>query len=279
MPTAPKTETPHSPSNAAIAVADPRRATRFVRGLVMGMRCGIVAVDRDGCLILANDPAVQILELDDQAIEGVPIERAIGAHPQLARILRDSFSMASLPNRAEIDLTYPGDRRKTLGFTISMVPDGDGNVTGAAMFFKDLTHVEHKEEQERLRDRLASLGQMSANLAHEIRNPLASIEVTCSLLKRRFEPATSGRELLEKIIAEVRRLNRTITSSLEYVRPLSLSTQLHPFEAVLDDALAVATSRRGKPGIAIARECRAELPPFLMDRGQLRWRRSVTRAR
>lgn len=236
----------------------------------MGMRCGIVAVDRFGDLILANDPAVQILELDDLAKEGTPIETALHTHPQLARILRDSFAMASLPNRAEIDLVYPRERTKTLGFTLSMVPGADGHVTGAAMFFKDLTHVEHKEEQERLRDRLASLGQMAANLAHEIRNPLASIEVTCSLLKRRMDPETSGREMLEKIINEVRRLNRTITSSLEYVRPLSLSARLHALRPVLDDALAVATGRRGRPGIEIVRSYGDDLPPFLMDRGQLR---------
>ena len=76
--------------------------------------------------------------------------------------------------------------------------------------------------------------------------------------------------MLEKIIGEVRRLNRTITSSLEYVRPVSLNAQMHSLEAVLDDALAVATSRRGKPGIEVVRELAADLPPFLMDRGQLR---------
>jgi signal transduction histidine kinase len=234
------------------------------------MRCGVVAVDRSGSLILLNEPARQILELDPAPPVGIPIEQALTAHPQLARILAEAFTMRSLPNRAEIDLTFGSDRRKTLGFTLSFVDDDRGGAVGAAMFFKDLTHVEHKEEQERLRDRLASLGQMSANLAHEIRNPLASIEVTCSLLKRRVPETDPGREMLDKINNEVRRLNRTITSSLEYVRPLRLSARICPIEPVLDEAVTVAVGRRGKPGIEIRRESDEPLQPFLMDRGQLR---------
>jgi signal transduction histidine kinase len=177
--------------------------------------------------------------------------------------------MSSLPNRAEIDLDCPPDRVKTIGFTLSMVPDDTGKLSGAAVFFKDLTHVEHKEEQERLKDRLASLGQMSANLAHEIRNPLASIEVTCSLLKRRLKDDGSL-EMLQKITSEVRRLNNTITSSLEYVKPLSLSPTLHDIDHLLDEAINVAQGRRGKPGIKVERLATEKLQPFLMDRAQLR---------
>jgi signal transduction histidine kinase len=112
---------------------------------------------------------------------------------------------------------------------------------------------------------------MAANLAHEIRNPLASIEVSCSLLKRRVDSADQGtRDLLDKIIAEVRRLNRTITSSLEFVRPLSLTLAPASLEAVLDEAITVATGRRGRPGIEIVRRYPEGAGPLLMDRTQLR---------
>jgi signal transduction histidine kinase len=234
------------------------------------MRCGILTVDRKGRLVVVNELAGQILELPNLPPPGAPVEDALSDHPQLARILRESFSMASLPNRAEIDLRCRSDKGKTIGFTLSMVPDDRGAPVGAAIFFKDLTHVEHKEEQERLRDRLAALGQMAANLAHEIRNPLAAIEVSCSLLKRRVDSNTEGVELLDKIIAEVRRLNGTITSSLEFVRPLSLSPAVSRLEPLLDEAVTVAEGRHGQPGIRVTRLYSSEVPPFLMDRGQLR---------
>jgi len=242
----------------------------FHRRLIEGMRCGILTVAADGRLVMVNEPARQILDMDEMPETGVPVEQALADHPQLAQILRESFRMSSLPNRAEIDLRCRSEKGKTIGFTLSMVHGEDGVPVGAAIFFKDLTHVEHKEEQERLRDRLAALGQMAANLAHEIRNPLASIEVTCSLLKRRLGPAEAAQDLLSKISDEVRRLNVTITSSLEFVRPLALTLAPSVIESVIDEALMVAIGRWGRESIRIDRKSADSIPPFLMDRGQLR---------
>lgn len=244
--------------------------TGFFHAIIQGMRCGILIIDRQGRLIMLNEPARQILEMPERPSPGVTVEQALREHPQLAQILRESFTMSSLPNRAEIDLRCRSDRGKTIGFTLSMIPAQDGRPMGAAIFFKDLTHVEHKEEQERLRDRLAALGQMAANQAHEIRNPLAAIEVSCTLLKRRLPQDAGGRDLLDKIIAEVRRLNRTITSSLEFVKPVSLSPAPTRIEPLLDEALTVAMGRRGKPGIRIEKKYARWIPAFRADRGQLR---------
>jgi PAS domain S-box-containing protein len=242
----------------------------FYRRLIEGMRCGILVIDSAGRVVMVNDHACTILELPRLPRRGAPIEEALAAHPQLAAILRESFSMSLLPNRAEIDLKSRSDNGKTIGFTLSLVPGSEGAPAGAALFFKDLTHVEHKEEQERLRDRLAALGQMAANLAHEIRNPLASIEVSSSLLKRRLSADAGERELVDKIVAEVRRLNRTITSSLEFVRPVSLTLAPASLDVVLDEALTVAVGRRGRPGLRVERTGESATPAFLMDRGQIR---------
>ncbi len=242
----------------------------FYRGLIEGMRCGILTVDREGRVVMLNEHARQILELPDGWRGGAPVEEALQEHPQLAQILRESFGMASLPNRAEIDLRTRSEKGKTIGFTLSLIPGDGGEPLGAAIFFKDLTHVEHREEQDRLRDRLAALGQMAANLAHEIRNPLASIEVTCSLLKRKLPAEGAERDLLEKIIAEVRRLNRTITSSLEFVRPTRVALAPASLDAVLEEAISTAVGRRGKPGISVERRYDPSLPAFLMDRGAIR---------
>jgi two-component system nitrogen regulation sensor histidine kinase GlnL len=234
------------------------------------MRCGILTIDRAGNVVMLNDHARQILELASETSEGASLDEVLAGHPQLAQILRESFAMASLPNRAEIDLRTRSECGKTIGFTLSLVPGEGGHPQGAAIFFKDLTHVEHKEEQERLKDRLAALGQMAANLAHEIRNPLASIEVSCSLLKRRLGDEASPRDLLDKIIAEVRRLNRTITSSLEFVRPVSLNLGEARLSDVLDEALATAAGRRGRADLRIVRSYDDAVEPMLMDRGQIR---------
>lgn len=247
--------------------------SRYLAGIVDGMRCGIIASDREGRLILLNEVARQILALPLVPDSGTPLIEVLAAHPSLARVLRESFEMANLPNRAELNLDLGSAGKKTIGFTLSMIPGCDGVVDGAALFFKDLTQIEHKEERERLRDRLAALGEMAASLAHEIRNPLASIEVSCALLKRRLESIQGGaevRELLAKVAAEVQRLNNTITSSLEFVRLVPLNPALAELPPLVDEAITVASRRVGKNGIAVETRYEADIPEFLMDRRQLR---------
>ncbi len=242
----------------------------FLKGLINGMRSGILATTRDGRLMMLNDIGAQILGLDEVPPIGTPIDEALSSQPGLVRLLRDSFTMISLPNRAELDLDSGGQGCRRIGFTLSMVSGQDDEPVGAAIFFKDLTQIEHKEEQERLKDRLAAVGQMAASLAHEIRNPLAAIEVSCTLLKRRMGSDKDGEKLLNKITAEVRRLNRTITSNLEFVRPVQLKLDSAELAPMLDEAISVAFERRGGPGIEVIRQYDESMPPMLMDRVQLR---------
>jgi signal transduction histidine kinase len=243
-------------------------APRFLLGLIDGMRCGILAIDRHGRLAMVNDLGREILGLESAAQPPAHLREALADHPQLTQVLLDSFTMASLPNRAELEL-HPGSARgKTIGYTLSMIPGRGDETLGAAIFFKDLTPIEQREEQERLRDRLAELGQMTASLAHEIRNPLASIEVTCSLIRRRLADERD-RSLLDKVNAEVQRLDHTITSSLEFVRPLSLDLGRARLKPILEEAIRVAQGRHGSTRVEVLSSL-ADVPPFLMDRERIR---------
>ena len=242
----------------------------FLKGLIDGMRCGVLSIDADGRLVLLNEHARRILELPDAPPRGTPLWRALPRHPEVVRALTESFRMSTLPNRAEMELGGSSRVRRSIGFTLSMVSGRDGELCGAAMFFKDLTPIEHKEEQERLKDRLAALGQMAASLAHEIRNPLASIEVNCKLLGRRLDGDRACHGLLAKITAEVKRLNGSVDSALRYVRPVSVNLTPSELIPLLEEAIGVVERRRGRPGIEIRRDFRGDIPAFLMDGALLR---------
>jgi signal transduction histidine kinase len=244
--------------------------TAFLRGLLAGIRCGVLAIDRRGDLVVINNHGCEILGFDQSPRAGTPVDVALADHPNLVRVLADAFTLANLPSRAELDL---GPRRREgtrIGFTVSHVPGDDGECAGAAVFFKDLTRIERSEEQERLKDRLAALGEMAARLAHEVRNPLASIEVTCGLLRRRLSNDEAGRDLIDKITEEVRRLNGTVTSSLEFVKPVASSFKAGELIPILDQSILVAQRHLGAEGLTIRVKRRCEIPPFRMDPDQLR---------
>lgn len=237
----------------------------FLHGLIGGLRCGVLAVQRDGRIVLINEIGRNALALPELIQAGDPMRVALGPHPQLIDLLEESFVSDRLPNRAEIPL-HPGRAdSKTLGFTLSHIQDDDGQVIGTAMFFKDLTPIEHREEQERLQERLAAVGQMAASLAHEIRNPLASIGVSCKLVGRKLVAAGIETTLIDKITGELNRLNHTVTSCLDFVRPVALQFEDGHVEPLLRDAIAVALERTKPKQVRIDTRFGADLPALRMD--------------
>ena len=112
-----------------------------------------------------------------------------------------------------------------IGYTLSVIRDDAGHAVGAVLFFKDLTRVEQQEERERLRDRLASLGEMAAGIAHELKNPLAGIEVMAGLLRRQVPDSPDAQSLLADIISEAKLANAIVVEMLEFVRPVRLQME------------------------------------------------------
>ena len=173
---------------------------RFFRHIVASMRNGVIAVRRDGTLALVNGEAYRIFSLSARPEDiGRPFADVLRTRTDVVRVLTAAFELSHLPNRAELRLK---DLDRVIGYTLSQVKDDDHDTTGVVMFFKDLTEVEQREERERLRDRLASLGEMAAGIAHELKNPLAGIEVAAGLLRRQVPDSVAAQTLLADIISE-----------------------------------------------------------------------------
>jgi len=105
-----------------------------------------------------------------------------------------------------------------LGFSSSQMKDPDGEIIGRVFIFQDLTPIKQMEERVRVADRLAGMGEMAAELAHEIRNPLASIAGSSQLLRESGDVQDDKATLLEIIERESKRLNTLISGFLSYAR-------------------------------------------------------------
>jgi nitrogen-specific signal transduction histidine kinase len=242
---------------------------RFLGWLVGSMRSGLVAIDRAGALAAVNPGACRMLGVAGPDV-GRSCREALRHQPMVLGLLRSALDGKERPSRAELTLEPVGGQpARTIGFTLDTVRDDDGSVQGAALVFRDLTPFERQDEQSRLRDRLASLGQMAAGLAHELRNPLTGMELLAGLLKRRLAGQPEELALLVELMSELRSLSRTVTESLEFVRPIPLAREpVDPVE-LLEESLALARSRVPFAG-AIEREYDEELPAILADAEQLR---------
>ena len=137
------------------------------------------------------------------------------------------------------------------------------------LFFKDLTQVEQLEERERLRDRLASLGEMAAGIAHELKNPLAGIEVMAGLLRRQVPDSTDAQSLLADIISEAKLANAIVVEMLEFVRPVRLQVERTDLADVLQQSVTLAESKAPRGDVAVQTDVEPGLPMIEGDHHQL----------
>jgi signal transduction histidine kinase len=207
----------------------------FAHALLLSLRSGLIAVDAGGRIAAISSEAARLLGVAPRL--GVPAAEALAGQPDVLAQLDAAREGRGAP-RAELRLCAPGGEAHTIGYTALPVAAG-----GAAILFRDLTPIEQQSEQERLTGRLAALGQMAAGLAHEIRNPLASIELLAGLVAR--EPGASAglKELAGEISREVSAIEATVEACLAWVRPEPAQRAPLALAALVEDALRRALAR------------------------------------
>ncbi len=187
--------------------------------ILSSFRAGIVAVSLDGTIGYINPIGKRILS-------GCSLEIGENIHARAGeniffRVLSEAVAMHYLPTRVEVELPGRDEDHQYLGFTLSELREGDRRI-GICAFFKDLTQVEIAEENENLNQRLMLLGQMAAGLAHEIRNPMASIGVHCSILKNHLSQNGKLLSSVTMIAQEIEKVEFIIRECLNFVRPAEL---------------------------------------------------------
>ena len=256
----------HASRQAGPAPSSPVIAPDFFRCLVANMRSGVLAIDRDGRLVLLNEEARRLFRLTDRDLTGQRFEHVLAEHPDVLRVLSGVFDRPTLPSRAEIRLKSTDT---VVGYSLSLVRSDAGTVIGAAMFFKDLTYVEQMEERARLRDRLAAVGEMAAVMAHEIKNPLAGIEVLAGLVRRKTPDNADVQALVADIINEAKMANAIVQEVLDFVRPVRLQVERTSVAEAVANAVTLADGQARRGGAAVHVAMPATLPQIRADRHQL----------
>ena len=191
----------------------------FEAQILGSMSSGVIAIDAEGVVRVYNAGAQQLLGCPAEgprAALGRGCREVLASQPGVARLLLDALERKSPISRGELTLEAG---QGTIGLTLAPVHGEDGVPCGAGMIFRDLAPIERQDERARLQERLAALGQMAAGLAHAIRNPLAGMQVSAGLLRRRLPAGSEEQELVDELLGELREVSRTVSQSLDFVRP------------------------------------------------------------
>ena len=178
--------------------------------IIRCLESGLITVGDGGRVLSINRAAGEILGLPHSQASGRPL---VHLCPELAELAQQSEV-----RRTEVWVEHTS-RSQLLGVSVSPLTDHLNRVRGRIINFQDLTGVRQMEAVVQRSEHLASLGRMAAAIAHEIRNPLASISGSLELLSAEDELDPDNHKLMEIALREIERLDSLITSFLEYARP------------------------------------------------------------
>ena len=214
---------------AARAEASEQLADQIVEGLTSGL----VVVDRTGTVRAVNPAAQRILGIGGLR-SGKPFREALSPATALSDVIAEALKVGSPIVRRTIKLA--GVKTRHLGVTVSPIAAADGGLQAAVCLFTDITAVVELEEQLRLKEALARLGELTAGLAHEFRNGLATIHGYGRLL----DPATlpeQARTCVNGIREETTALGEVVTNFLRFARPEEMTMAPVELRSVLTSAM------------------------------------------
>ncbi|MHB8079360.1 MAG: two-component system sensor histidine kinase NtrB [Candidatus Krumholzibacteriia bacterium] len=257
---------------AALAAADLRRARVEVGNVLDNLSSGLLIVDRQGRVVQLNPAAERILGVFAEEVAGRDLEEAFGASlAGFAETIGAVLAGGPTLGRGERNIVRWDTVVVPVGLSVSHLRDAAGEVSGAIAVFQDLTEAQRMRERVREADRLAAVGELSASIAHEIRNPLGSIRGSVEILAGELELTGHQARLLQLILKESARVNTIIDEFLAFARLRPARRRPVAVGALLDDVLLEARQQVLFKGGGVEVEARAAEPDLvvLVDAGQM----------
>lgn len=188
-------------------------AEKFSERIVASLPSGLIAFDGAGLSMAINTPGRALLEVNGTAL-GESYQQLFSAHEELAKMVGDCLQTGTVYRRTEVQTVSPNGKMRRLGATIAPIElPPERGPRGALCLLTDITEVTELREQVALKNNLESLGEMSAGLAHEFKNAIATLQGYAQLLQ--------NLELLN----EVRSLSSMVTAFLNFARPQPLQLE------------------------------------------------------
>ncbi len=196
-----------------------RQAKLETDDILKHLNSGLLTIDRSAKIVYFNRAGEDILGYREENIKGKDFREIFSSRmPHLARMLEDALIVNKASDRGEIEIIDENGRKVPIGLSTSLLLDDNRQVRGVIAIFQDLTETKKLEEKIRAADKLAAVGELSAAIAHEIRNPMAAISGSVEVLRSELEVSGENKRLMDLIVRESCRLNEILSDFLLYAR-------------------------------------------------------------
>jgi PAS domain S-box-containing protein len=240
-------------------------------------------IDKAGDAISVIDLEGKILHWNEGAerLYGTPREEALGKtlshclYTEDERGLREEErTLRELLARVRKGEVIPPTERKrrlrdgreiVAQMTLSPLKDAEGRIIGATRICRDITHLKRAEERLMMAERLSSLGELTAGVAHELRNPLAGIKINTQVLARKKDLSETDRRVLESTQEGIDKIQKIVDDMLHFARPTAAHFQEEDINEVIEKSLAILQAKIKKGNIALVFEKGEGLPLLRID--------------
>ncbi len=211
--------------------------------IIESINSGLITTSSQGTINFMNRGGSEILEWSPREVEGRSAMELFGLGAGFLLEIKRQL-LASRRFRFEQWFTTPGGRKIFLGIAASNLHDKTGRPLGFIFIFQDLTEIQALEQEVRLKERMAALGEMAAGMAHELRNPLAAISGSVQYLKGDLQLEGEPLELMDIILRESDRLDHAIRDFLTFAKPGAFAPAPTDLVKLVEDQLKLLDKSR-----------------------------------
>ncbi len=245
----------------------------YTENILRSLINGVITIDPEFRIMRVNRAAESILDGSSEALLGREISDVLAQNSELLRLIRDSMRHHRRQEGIETVLHRADGSTVPVELSLSILEDPmhpSGSGTGLVILLRDLTEIQALKEHIRRQDRLAALGELSAGIAHEIRNPLGIIKGAAGILRKESDQRNPRLEELSGVISEeVDRLNDVITDFLEFARPKPPQFKRHNMNDLIRGTLQMASLQIEQQKIEVHSHLASNLPEVMADEHQL----------
>jgi two-component system, sporulation sensor kinase E len=242
----------------------------YTQSILRSITSGVITVGPDGSVATANPAAERMLDMSEFEMVPRPISLLFkvdgGLSADVEKVLAGRLPLAM----RETTLVTSDNREVHVQVSTSRMRAVGGTVLGAVVTLEDVSDIKALTDQLVRADRLAAMGELTAGVAHEVRNPLGVIRASVQLLEDAQCDAARIEEAAEVIKQEIDRLDKVIKALLDFGRPSKPTLVMADLNSVIEDVLLFTTRFAGQSDVEIERQLEPELPAVIGDPDQLK---------
>ena len=229
--------------------------------ILKSISTGIITLDEKCDISTINRAAARILNLADGSLVGKPYTDVLGNRPVLSNIVKDFLNTGEAINSQKIQIAEENGKVLILSVSISDLTDSQGRSIGTSIILNDQTKFIKLQEELDLRRRMATLGEMSGGLAHQLRNSIAAIVGFAGLIDKKVEGDDSIRQNIRHLLKESMEAEELVSRFLDFARPLEIEPIQFEVSGMLDEL--IRSMKEKYPAVVFYKEYENRGTPFI----------------